>query len=153
MCSRGVRDELVWSSPFTDVVFKCVHELLVSFDSVGIGNQCFGANKDDGAGTAIVHSRFVGAHEVRCHRFVASGDIESRIRRLVGTLEQGSCGKPSTLGSVRKCLLNRVNRKPAKERTKGFVVGLLVLNNAWRHMGKVNGFIIIPIKWNGCVFI
>ncbi len=60
----SVTDKLGRSSPFTDVVFEGINELLVHFNTVDISNMGVGTIEDDSGSRAIINCRSIRINNV-----------------------------------------------------------------------------------------
>jgi hypothetical protein len=113
-----------------NVVLKSVDKWLLSLHTVDVCNQGFIADKDLGTGLTPINVRNVGINCIFCDAFIATLHIESRKRRLVMLLENGTIRHPSVLSSLLQCLLDGLGIHPTKQRTKLVIVWILNLENA-----------------------
>jgi hypothetical protein len=92
LCS--IADELGHGSPFSDVFFEGVDELLVCFHSVYIGKEGLDAQEELGTGG---QQRVYPSRGIRSNGFITTVDIHGRKRRLVMLLESCTHWDPGVL--------------------------------------------------------
>jgi hypothetical protein len=91
--------------------------VLLSLHTIDLCNQGFHVNKDLGTGLTPVKVGRVGIDCISCDAFIAMFHIESRKRRLVMLLDNGTIRHPSILGRLLQCLLDGLDIHPTKQRT------------------------------------
>jgi hypothetical protein len=80
-----------------------------------------------GAGLTPVNVMSVRIDCIRCNVFIVTLHIESRKRRLVMLVENGTIRHPGVLDSLLQCLLDGLGIHPTKQRTQLVIVWILNL--------------------------
>ena len=97
----------------TDFILQGVRELGVRFDAVGVRHMRFCAKKQSGSSLAAVNCRSVTVDNVCGDRFVAPGNIGSRVCGLLFDLvRHGVWGDTAKLCGVLNGLLDDVMSGP-----------------------------------------
>jgi hypothetical protein len=89
--------------------------VLLGLHTIEVCNQGFHVDKDLDTGLTPVNVRSVGIDCISCGAFIAMLHIESRKKRLVMLLENGTIRHPSVLGSLLQCLLDGHGIHPTKQ--------------------------------------
>ena len=105
-----------------NVVFKSSDKWLLRLHTIDIGNKGFSADKYLGTGLTTVNGRHVGKHGIRGNGFITTLHIESRVRRIVMLLENGTMGHMGVLGSILEGLLDGLGIRRTKQRTQFIIV-------------------------------
>ena len=120
----AVTDEFIWSSSLNDIIFQCINELTVTFNTIDIGDLSSDTDKYNSCSRTIKNGGNIGIDNITCNAFSTSIDIECGIRRLEGFLKHSTSRKTSILSSMLKGKLYNVGRKPSKVRSELMIVGI-----------------------------
>jgi hypothetical protein len=106
----SITDQAVGSSPFSDLIFKRVYELPISLNPVNVGDQGSRADKDNGRGSTVGNSRFIGVNDVTGDIFTATMNVKSGISGLEGAFQMRASGQPAILGGMVEGVTDDISR-------------------------------------------
>ena len=75
-----VADELGRSSPFMDLILKCVDKLSICLHWIHIGDQRLNTHKDLGNGNARVNGRSIRVNGISGNRLISPMNVKGRER-------------------------------------------------------------------------